>query len=341
MKTKNWTIGCLALILSFCAAQFAQADILAVTSFESGTVNVANTVTGATSLLFNTQAVTGGNDDSLTFVGGKGEILYTVANTTSTFGNLDILRCSSGDCIDGTPGVVTNQVLVQNLGNEKDVTLDPGNATAVVSDNSNGKLERYNLTTGLLVGSAVSFTHPEGVAYDGAGHLWLVDASSGTSANQVQELDPTTFAVLKTVALPATVAGDGLTYDPGTDSLFIANPGGLGTGGGIVQITNLGAATPTATFIPQPSNPQVFDGIESNLNGTLFIAARPSAGTLNAEKIWSYNIATGTFAPTAALVTGLDDIAPPGSAGVPEPSYTLLLGVGLVAVLWARKRIAA
>lgn len=93
-----------------------------------------------------------------------------------------------------------------------DMALEPGGTTALISNAAGTTISRISLSTSSAIGSLSVGTRPDGLAYDGAGHLFAV-----LGLTEVAQLNPTTGAIIKTISTPDQP--DGLTYDATTGKL--------------------------------------------------------------------------------------------------------------------------
>jgi sugar lactone lactonase YvrE len=298
--------GFVAVVGLLVAAGSAQAaPILYATSLEGQQIVRVDVGTNATTIVANlpTQA------DSLVF-NNAGNILYTGINT----GTLRVLNL----------GTMASNTLVSGLNGPRDLALEPGGNSVLVSDTGNNRIMRVNLSTNtatpLLTGAS-----PDGIAFDGNGHLYAV-----LNRNEVREINPTTGATIRSVGINANL--DGLTYDPFTNKLYVTS-----FNNGIYAIDPT-AATLTGTFLTNSGGVSGFDGITTDSAGNLFVAARSNF------RIYEYNIAGATLTQRT-FVNGLDDLAPLtglGAPGTPEPATIAVLGLGLVGVAgYTRRRKSA
>jgi hypothetical protein len=307
---KRATLVLAALTLMLGGVGQAKAEMLIVTTqavvpgASNALVQVDTTTKKLTTIFFTPQGA--GTPDSLIFSGGN--ILYS-------------LNTSSNDSVHQfNPATHTDTLLHAGYHEARDVTLEPGGKTVLLSNFFGGTIDRIDLNTKTSAPlSALPTGNYDGTAYDAAGHLFAMQ----NQTNLVQ-LDPTTGAVLKSIAM---TTGDGLTFDPVTGDLFVARIGkGFVTEvtTGLQVVKNIG------------SNLGPLDGIESDGLGNLFVASY----TVGVYKI---NVAAGMVTDFTS-VPGIDDIIPlVGLGAAPEPSTLTLLGLGLAELAgygWRRRKQA-
>jgi hypothetical protein len=249
----------------------------------------------------------GGGIDSLIFDGQAENIIYSIIGTSS----IGIYNLNTG----------SNRILARggNFTGVADMALEPGGATFLVSNAFDGSIDRVNIATGAVSTLYNGGLRPDGVTYDNSGHLFAV-----LNLNEVAQLDPTTGAVLKTIATPNQP--DGLTFDELTGKLYVSSDGG----GFYTLPTDLSSAP----FTPVSGSP-VFDGMASNGN-LLYFVVRDQGALI-------YDLNTGAITIRSPSIPGADDIAPLTGLGspVPEPSPIVLLSAGLaILAVGARRRKA-
>lgn len=213
----------------------------------------------------------------------QGQLIYSVGGTL-------------GDIHLFDPVTGSDTVLVSGLKYARDLTIEPGGASMLISLYVQGEIVRFNFVTGTTTVLFKKKGTVDGTAYDASGNLFAV-----ANHNTVVQIDPVTGAVLKTLVLEPHVGvngGDGMTYDSYTGQLWISHDGKLATGpeGGLIEIpTDLSGFTSYQTGkINDP------DGIKSDGKGNLYIGA-----------IWTaieYNIPTDTVVKSVN-VKGADGVA--------------------------------
>lgn len=235
-----------------------------------------------------------GSPPDSAILNASGQLIYDVEAAPGSDGALYLFDPSTGQ----------NTVLVPKLNYPRDLVFDPGGGSLLISLYAQGKIARYNLTTGVVtkLPNAVAGTL-DGIAYDSLGNLFGV-----VNHNKICQIDPNTGATLQTLKLEPhyyITGGDGMLYDPGTQSLWIAhnlmNPDGPTTGG-IMQIPLTESTPPvfgTPVLFQNGNILPIADGITSDGNGNLYIS---SAETYLVQ----YNIPTNTIV-NQVFVNGVDD----------------------------------
>ncbi|MGA2442644.1 MAG: PEP-CTERM sorting domain-containing protein [Tepidisphaeraceae bacterium] len=288
-------------------ASVAQAVTIYATSYEGQAIYKCDTVTNTNTLVHSTASA--GNPDSLLF-DPAGRIIYSAtANGTihsyNPVGNLDT-----------TLAFASNPV---------DLALDPSGTTFLVSDIGSPSLTRIPVAGGAPT-LLVNGSYDGGIAYANA-NLFAI-----ANHTEVDQLNPTTGALLNSSIPNALLDLDGMTYDPLTQHLWATDL----NNGSLVEFD------PAALTYSVHALPSYFggslepDGIISDGAGTLYFASR------KAFSIYSYDIATATIT-AHNQVFGVDDLAPiigPGSLeSVPEPASLVSLAVGAALLLRRRNRI--
>jgi sugar lactone lactonase YvrE len=314
---KRVTLVLAAVVVACVRPQQVSADILFATEVTNNKIVRVDTSTNTvTTVLTTTPAGPAGGPDSLIF---------------DTSGNIIYSQVMNNQVRIFNPKTLTDSQLAAGFAQPRDLTLEPGGASILVSDFIGGAIDRVNLTTH-AVSTLASGASPDGTTYDNAGNLFAV-----VNRSFLVQLSPTTGALIKFIALPTNQA-DGLTFDPVTGALWVADEN-FPLGGVIEVPTSLSGATEF------PGGGGGFDGVESNGQGLLFLAqffGAPSGG-----QIYQFDVNTHTFTGLT-LVPGLDDLAPLIGNGappvaVPEPSSLGVFGsgvVGLFGYAWRRRKRA-
>lgn len=270
----------------------------------SGQLQSIDTTTGIVTNLYSNPGQPFG------LVAGQNQILYT----TISADRLDVF--------DTSTQINSTLVGVQAGQQGRYVTMDPGGNSALFSVFGLG-IERYNFTTQALT-QVSSDTGALGLAYDAAGHLFVV-----TAPNQVAQMDPNTGAILNTVTLPATggAGANGLAFDSLTGKLYATDDLNDVTARGVYAIpTNLSGATLLAGTLNVFAN-----GLTSDGNGQLYIAAGNSLD--------EYFISTDTV-QIVGSDPGINDVALATMVQqtTPEPSSLMMLGTGVVGLAGVLRR---
>jgi len=227
-------------------------------------------------------------------VNSAGQIIYTVPKT----GTVNLFDPSTGQ----------NTVLA-SITYVRDLEIEPGGQTMLIARYTGpAEIIRYSFVTGtwsVLVGKAGKLGTCDGIAYDQWGNLYAV-----SNHNTIVQINPTTGAILATLVLEPhhnVNGGDGLTWDPYTQSLWATHDGTTGIGLLQIFVNQNGFVSTTSSgfqFFPLPGIVNV-DGLKSDGLGNLYVAA-----------IWNalvYNIPSQTITHNV-IVKGADGIGlVPGS----------------------------
>jgi PEP-CTERM motif len=290
----------------------AAAELLyASTSSPDNTIVSLNTATGSVSTLFT--AVNPPPDGLLAL--DPTHLLYLAQGNTAVPG--------SGQLREYNFSTGTDTLVAGGLNRPADLTLDPGGATALVSDSSVGQITRINLSTGSITTLPMTYPigpggiGPNGLAYVGNNLFANIgDRFGGPTGSSVAELNPVTGAIMgQTRGLNSV---DGLTYDSSSGRLFAAST--LGNVLYSINPTNLA----DVVSIPLPGEA---DGVVSNQHGLLFIGGRATTDA----PVYEYNEMTGALTTLISAVSGATAIDL--STAVPEPSSAVLLGLGGLCLL--------
>jgi sugar lactone lactonase YvrE len=245
-----------------------------------------NMTTGVVTMLTHVSA----RPDSL-IVDSQGRILYTSgSSSTGTVSRFD-------------PTSNTNTTIAAGLNSPHELIFDPGQTTILVSNYGLGQIVRINLASGAVTPLLSKQGTVDGLAYDGAGHLFAVV----NHHRQIVQVDPTSGAILNTLTVitnpPNGLDGlSGLTYDPYSAQLWATDTGGGATcANGASCLVEIPTSLSSFTFFEAGVMPTP-EGIIADGQGNLFIGA----GTV---KVFEYSIPTGTMTATVK-VPGVFDVAP-------------------------------
>jgi len=243
-----------------------------------------NFATGALTTLYNI----GGKPDDLT-LSSTGALIYGVPDSGTV------------NMYDPTTGV--NTVLTNIIPGARDLTLEPGGQTLLISRiDDPAEIYRYSFVTNtatVFVPQTTGITSFQGTAYDSYGNLYAVAGN-----NTIIQLDPVTGATLNTITIEAhsgVNGADGLCFDSYSNSLWATMVGKV-LGYGLIQIpvqaSGFVSTDPGFTFYSLPYGAP--DGIKSDGRGNLYIGAIHTANV--------YSIPTHTTIETV-VTDGADGVA--------------------------------
>jgi sugar lactone lactonase YvrE len=272
--------------LSAFAQESASAPQLAqiyISSEGQDSLQLLNFQTGKLTTLYEIGAAA---DDML--VGPSGQVIYTVPN--------------AGTLNSWSPTTGVNTVLASGIAGARDVTMEPGGQTLLVSRYSGpAEIYRYSFVTGkatVFFPKDKAITAMDGVAYDGYGNLYAV-----ASHNTIIQINPVTGAIIATLTIQphsGINGGDGITYDPYTNCMWATADGKvMGTGLLKIPVQSSGFVSTSPGYTFYPVNVVNMDGIKSDGKGNLYIGA-----------IWSalvYNIPSNTITENI-VVKGADGV---------------------------------
>jgi len=311
---------CGGLVLAIGAAGAARADEIVnwsnrfydkieSTSAINGTTIIGNTPFGA------------GDPDSLVF-DSSGNIIYGMVSGSAGF-STQLYR------MDPTTGVSTAITSGNFSNNLRDLALDPGGQTILVSDDQNNEVIRVNLVdlpsgpVGTRTVLARFSGAPAGIAYDPSGDLFVA------VNNEIVQISLTTGATIRHSAAYGFV--DGLTYDPFSNMLYGAEATCIRP----FALATLASSTCLGSFSD-------LDGIEADGIGNIIAADTgfysSFLGSFVNADIYQYNLVNNTQSYFLINAAGIDDVAPIvglGSppAAVPEPGTLALFGTAVLGLM--------
>jgi len=247
------------------------------TSEPGESINLLNLSTKVNQKLLSTASISGKLDSVI--MNSQGHLIYSITG----LGQVWIFD----------PVTLSNTLLVGGLtGGPRDMVIEPGGNTMLIALNAQGKIARYNFTTGALTLLSRYLGSVDGIVYAPNGDLYAVVAR-----NTVCQMDPVLGTKIKCIILEPhykTNGGDGMVYDPYSGHLWVSHDGTLGNG--LIEIP-LDLSTFT---LFQTGKIQVPDGIVSDGKGNLYIGA----GLWN---VVEYNIPTDTIVKIVNA-KGIDDL---------------------------------
>lgn len=256
------------------------------------------------------------NLEKLNFNTGQITVLYTIGAEPD-----DLTLNSAGQLIYSVPNLHTvnlfdpvagtNTVLTNAISGARDLTVEPGGQTLLISKYSSpAQIWRYSFVTqtaSVFFPKTKAITAFDGTAYDAYGNLYAV-----ASHNTIIQIDPVTAGIKNTLVIEphnGINGADGLTYDSYTNCLWATHDGKTSPlGFGLMQIpvqpSGFVSISPGFTFYSLNQIGNV-DGIKSDGKGNLYIGAIHTAV--------AYNIPTHTVVK-AVVVKGADGVSPvPGT----------------------------
>lgn len=254
----------LSFLLFFTGPLFAQQ--LYFTNEPKESLEVIDLSTGVATTLYDTAA----RNDDLT-LDPSGNLIYT--------------EPGPGTVNSYNPTTGINTVLASGLPYVRDLEIEPGGQTMLIAVYSPGSIYRYNFSTGAVVRLTKGLGTCDGIAYDSYGNLYAV-----AKHNTIVQINPVTGAVMNTLTLEphsGVNGGDGLTYDPYSNTLWATHDGTSGKG--LIQIlTNENGPTGFNLFLfTSMLVGTAPDGIKSDGQGNLYVGA--------IAKVFVYNIPTNTI----------------------------------------------
>lgn len=231
-------------ILVLCTATLSVGQQLYIANEPKQELMKLDLTTGLQTTLYNI----GAEPDDL-IVNSQGQLIYSVPGT--------------GTVYRYDPVAGTNIVLISGLSYPRDLVMEPGGTSMLISLYARGELARFNFITGTTTILSKKLGTSDGIAYDASGHLFAV-----ANHNTVVQIDPVSGAVLKTLVLElhhGSNGGDGMTYDSYTGQLWISHD--EKAEGGLIEVpTDLSGFT-----LYQTGKLNYPDGIKSDGKGNLYL----------------------------------------------------------------------
>jgi DNA-binding beta-propeller fold protein YncE len=246
------------------------------TSEPGESINLLNLSTHVNQKLLSTASISGKLDSLI--LNAQGQLIYSIPG----LGQIWLFD----------PVTLSNTLLVGGISYPRDMVIEPGGTTMLISLNAQGKIARYNFMTGAVTLLSKNLGSTDGIVYAPNGDLYVVVAR-----NTVCQMDPVLGTKIKCITLEPhykTNGGDGMVYDPYSGQLWVSHDGTLGNG--LIEIP-LDLSTFT---LFQTGKIAVPDGIVSDAKGNLYIGAGLS-------NVVVYNIPTDTIVKTVKA-PGIDDL---------------------------------
>ncbi len=263
-----------AIQLAFVCTSVAQ--LVYYTSEPGESIDLLNLSTGVAEKLLSTASISGKLDSVI--MNSQGQLIYSI----SVLGQIWLFD----------PVSQSNTILISNISYPRDMVIEPGGTTMLIALNAQGKIARYNSTTGAVTILSKSLGSVDGLVYAPNGDLYAV-----VYRNTVCQMDPVLGTKIKCIVLEPhykTNGGDGMVYDPYSGQLWVSHDGTLGNG--LIEIP-LDLSTFT---LFQTGKILVPDGIVSDGKGNLYIGAGLTSAVV-------YNIPTDTIVKSVKA-PGIDDL---------------------------------
>jgi hypothetical protein len=259
----------------------------------------------------------------------RADTLYAVSGSGGTASTLYTF--------DSTTGALTSTIGATGFSHMTGLDFDPtsGMLYGLVSSSTGATLVTINTTTGVAtaVGSGVGNTGKNGgfpdMGFDSTGRLfaWGENGGQGSLGDDLYEIDKTTGVATRVGESFVGTAVVGLAELGGT--LYMKNfDGSIYT---MNKTTGLATDTGvnTVPFDTVRGNSLAFDSA-----GVGYVGGRPGGGA--GFVLYDVDVGTGAF----SLIGGdsVNSISAIAFSTVPEPGFMALLGVGLVALVWRRRR---
>jgi hypothetical protein len=204
---------------------------------------------------------------------------------------------------------------------------------------------------GLVFGAAMALSTPAHSAV-----IWYTSKASFDAASSTSLLETFEAWVPKDVQL-AVIASNGVTYTPNPPTnVFVSSPGYNNYGAGVgTTTTSILTANGDEDFTATFSTPYTAIGFDVYLNGLgdVTVSIYGTSGLLdtfvdtrNLDTLEYYGFVSDEaitairFDSTLGgqLNTGIDNVAVGDALAVPEPAPLAVLGAGLLALAWLRRR---
>lgn len=266
----------------------------------NGTLNEWDITTNTIVASFNTGSK---QIDSLVF-GPNGNLFYSIISLTA------------GAIGQFSMATDTTSLFATTQAGAADLAVNPAGTSLLVANAFADSISTVNFATAAVTSTGTpGAARPDGIAFDSSGNMFVV-----LNENEVAQVNPTTFAIIKTISTPN--GADGLAYNSATNTLYVGADGAGSSGSGFYTVND---ALTTATFtqlFTAASGIQI-DGVGAlaALPNNLFLIERNVGGIM-------YNLSTNTMVLSPPIV-GADDITPLFTS-TPEPASMVLFGTGLV-----------
>jgi DNA-binding beta-propeller fold protein YncE len=320
---QSWQGMGFAGVLSVLLAQLAAAQVL-VTTYIGGEVKRYNEASGAagtnlTSSISGPSGLTRGPDGfiyatSQSFTGGS-DLVVRINPTTgvsTTFTDL---------------GVGYGPASLRFHPSNGDLYVSKyGSQTAPVGS---GRVDRFNGTTGVLIGAAVSnLTQPTGLTFNG-NNLYISNQGEGN----VKLFNGTTTSTLVAQGSGGLAGPAGLGFGPG-GNLYVVDL----FGSEVKRYTAAGVPVGTGTFAAGASlNGNFPSDLLFDTNGKLWVANLGASFASPTGSLVRFDATTGVFFDTVAMnLPGASQLT---LIPVPEPAALVSVG-GLLAAWWTRRRLS-
>jgi YVTN family beta-propeller protein len=219
--------------------------------------------------------------------------------TDPATGNVYVANFTDGtvSVISGASGIVTATIPVG--AGPADVVTDPVDGNVYVANSIDGTVSVINEASGNVTATVPVGTHPTGLGVDPAnGNVYVANNGDGT----VWKISDVTAGLLSTVGNPDGSSAFAVAADPQTSSIFVANPGVLGsnpTSGSVAMINAAGGGV--RKVIPVGQNPYALADDAST--ATVYVA------NINGRTVSVINAVSGLVTATIPVGAVPDAVA--------------------------------
>jgi len=109
---------------------------------------------------------------------------------------------------------MADSLIASGFNGPRDVALEPGGTTVLVSDTGNGRVSSRVDLASHNVSNLITGVSADGIAFDSSNRLYVVE-----NRNTVAQVNTSTGAIIRSVVLNQDL--DGLTFDSFTGKLYV------------------------------------------------------------------------------------------------------------------------